>query len=82
MNDVACDFCNCDGTSCKGGVLIGTYAVCGCCAEENGYYDEDYENAHEIDRIFDQEKTFEENVHELRKEWYGSDELFINIFPF
>ena len=33
---VICDFCNGDGMESLGGVLIGSYAVCGnCCARDN-----------------------------------------------
>ena len=77
---VVCDFCNDEGTLSKGGVLIGSYAVCGKCSEKNKYYDKDHENADEIDRIFDKEKTFQQNVLEYRKEAYGTSDAITQIY--
>ena len=38
---VVCDFCNKGGKLSKGGVVIGSNAVCGDCSDKNGYYDDD-----------------------------------------
>lgn len=76
---VVCDFCNGDGKNTKGGVMIGSYAVCGMCSEINNYYDKEHENAHEIDEIFDKNKTFQLNVLEYRKKTYGTNDGIIEI---
>ena len=76
---VVCDFCNDDGKLSKGGVLIGSNAVCGKCTAKNGYDTADYEYADEIDKIFDKEKTFQDNVLEYREEAYGSRDLKVTI---
>ena len=78
---VACDFCN-FGEETKGGVLIGSYAVCGDCSDKNGYYDKDYENADEIDEHFNKEKTFRENVLDYRKRVYGTSDAIQVITSF
>lgn len=76
---VVCDFCNDDGKLSKGGVLIGSNAVCGKCSQKNGYYKSDYEYRHEISRFFDKRKLFQKNVLEYRKEAYGSSDGIIQI---
>ncbi len=76
---VVCDFCNGDGKLSKGGVLIGSNAICGDCSDKNGYYKADYEYKDEISKVFDKDKTFQENVLEHRKETYGSSDGIIQI---
>ena len=73
---VACDFCN-YGEESMGGVLIGSYAICGDCSDKNGYYKD--ENNSDIDKVFDNSKTFKDNVLEYRKEVYGSSDLIQTI---
>ena len=36
-SEVICDFCNGDGRFSMGGVLVGSYAVCGECSANDGY---------------------------------------------
>ena len=76
---VICDFCNSDGKESTGGVIIGSNAVCGKCCEKNNYYDAEYENADEIDLVFSQDKTFQENVLEYRKQHTGTSDGIIKI---
>ena len=76
---VACDFCN-YGEESKGGVLIGSYAVCGDCSEKRGYY-KDETNA-EIDLVFDNSKTFKQNVLDHRKKEHGSSNLVMTFRSF
>jgi len=76
---VICDFCNSDGKESTGGVIIGSSAVCGKCCEKNNYYDAEYENAHEIDLVFSQDKTFQENVLKYRKQHSGTSDGIIQI---
>ena len=45
---VICDFCNADGLLSKGGVVIGSNAVCGDCCDKYDYY-----NDKEVDEVFD-----------------------------
>mgnify|MGYP003151438202 FL=1 len=73
---VACDFCN-YGEESMGGVLMGSYAVCGDCSDKNGYYKD--ENSHDVDKVFDNSKTFKDNVLEYRKEVYGTSDLIQTI---
>ena len=75
---VACDFCN-EGEESTGGVLIGSYAVCGDCSEKNGYYNETYEYKNEITEHFNTEQTFRENVLEYRKKSYGTRDAIQTI---
>jgi len=76
---VVCDFCNADGKDSKGGVLIGSNAICGTCSNKNGYYKPDYEYKDEIKRFFDKRKLFQTNVLEYRKEAYGSSDGMVQI---
>ena len=78
---VCCDFCN-QGEESKGGVMIGSNAVCGTCCESKGYYKDDYKYKDEIDLIFDKDKTFKQNVLEYRKKTYGTSDLIVTIIPF
>ena len=78
---VVCDFCNSEDES-KGGVMIGSHAVCGKCTERRGYDKPDYEHKDEISKIFDKKKTFKENVLEYRHSLYGSRNGVIEIMPF
>ena len=68
---VACDFCN-YGEESKGGVLIGSYAVCGDCSEKRGYYKDEKSNS----------KTFKQNVLDYRKKEYGSSDLTMTFSSF
>ena len=77
---VICDFCNGDGKDSVGGVVIGSYAICGDCSEKNIYYDSEYKNADEIDIIFSQDKTFQENVLEYRKQQTGSSDGIMSFY--
>ena len=61
---VACDFCN-YGEESKGGVLIGSYAVCGDCSEKRGYYKD--ETNGDVDLIFDLETEAGENDTIVKK---------------
>ena len=75
---VACDFCN-GGEESAGGVMMGSYAVCGDCSEKNGYYKNSYQYKDEIDEFFDTEKTFRDNVLEYRQKVYGTRDLIQTI---
>ena len=77
---VVCDFCNKDGKLSKGGVMIGSNEVCGDCSAKNGYYDDDYKYADEIDEFFDKNKTFHENVCDFRKKTTGTSDGLIKIY--
>jgi|TARA_R100001244_G_scaffold130725_1_gene103140 hypothetical protein len=66
---VACDFCN-FGEETYGGVMIGSYAVCGKCCDDRGYYKD--ENSSDVDEVFDTSKTFRDNVLEYREKTYGT----------
>ena len=68
---VACDFCNL-GEETRGGVLIGSHAVCGDCCDKHGYDKKEYKYSNEVDVIFDKEKTFRDNVLEYREKAYGT----------
>jgi len=59
---VCCDFCNSDGETTTGGVMIGSNAICGDCCEKNGYYKDDYEYKDEITEFFSKNNTFKDNV--------------------
>jgi hypothetical protein len=72
---VLCDFCN-GGANSMGGVMLGSYAVCGQCCERNDYYNTDND---EIDEVFDRNKTFKINVLERRKRTTGSSDGIITI---
>lgn len=76
---VACDWCN-YGEESLGGALLGSYAVCGDCVEHKGILKDDYPYKDEIDRIFDQTKTFRENVIAYRKEVYGTGDAIQRIY--
>ena len=73
---VACDFCN-YGEDTMGGVLIGSYAICGDCSDKNGYYKD--ESNHDVDEVFDNTKTFKDNVLEYRQKVYGTRDLIQTI---
>ena len=75
---VICDFCN-EGEDTMGGVLIGTYAVCGKCCDEKGYYSPDYRYADDIDEVWDIEKSFRDNVLDYRERTYGTKDLITEI---
>ncbi len=77
---VVCDFCNLDGKESTGGVMIGSNAVCGKCCEKHNYYDTEHENADEIDLVFSQDKTFQENVLEYRKQQNGSSDGIMSFY--
>ena len=79
---VVCDFCNADGKYSKGGVMVGSYAVCGDCSEKNNYYDKNYENADEISEMFDRNKTFQENVLKYLNISYGTTDGIISFENF
>tara|TARA_S200002703_G_scaffold36276_3_gene31404 strand:- start:1271 stop:1555 length:285 start_codon:yes stop_codon:yes gene_type:complete len=76
---VICDFCNKDGKLSKGGVMIGSHAVCGDCSEKNNYYSKDYKYNNEIDEVFDINKTFQQNVLDYRKKKTGSSDGICRI---
>ena len=76
---VDCDFCN-YGEESKGGVLIGSYAVCGDCSEKRGYYKD--ETNGDVDLIFDNSKTFKQNVLDYRKKEHGSSNLVMTFRSF
>ena len=76
---VCCDFCNSDGTDTKGGVLVGSSAICGKCCEQNGYYEENYKYKDEITEFFSMANTFRENVLDYRKRTTGTAEGKITI---
>lgn len=69
---VACDFCN-EGEETFGGVLIGSYAICGDCAKKITEVDE-------IDERFDENKTFRQNVLEYRQRVYGTRDAITQIW--
>ena len=75
---VACDFCN-EGEESTGGVLIGSYAICGDCSEKNGYYNETYKYKDEITEHFNINQTFRENVLEYRERSYGTRDAIQTI---
>jgi hypothetical protein len=77
---VVCDFCNGDGKNSVGGIVMGSYAICGKCCEKNNYYDKEHEHADEIDLVFSQDKTFQENVLEYRKQQTGSSDGIISVY--
>ena len=81
MHDtVLCDGCNGPyGDNKKGGVIIGSSAYCGECADKYGYADENYEYADEIDEIMDLNKSFKDNVLEYRKRITGSSDGIMRI---
>ena len=78
---VACDFCN-GGEESMGGTVIGSYAICGDCSSERGYTKSSYEYKDEIDVIFDDEKTFRNNVLEYREKRYGTRDAISTITTF
>ena len=75
---VACDFCN-FGEETHGGVLLGSYAICGKCCDKYGYDKPDYKYSNEVDVIFDKEKTFRDNVLEYREKTYGTRDAIQTI---
>ena len=75
---VCCDFCN-EGEESAGGVLIGSYAICGDCSEKNGYYNETYKYKDEITEHFNINQTFRENVLEYRERSYGTRDAIQTI---
>jgi len=74
---VYCDFCN-EGADTLGCALVGSKAVCGDCVQRHGMLQPSYPFKSEIE-VFDQSKTFEENVKEYRKKVYGDEKGFIEI---
>ena len=76
---VVCDFCNADGKESKGGVLVGSYAICGKCTDKHGYLKDDYEYKDEIAEVFDKDKTFQENVLAYREKTYGTRDGFTQV---
>lgn len=68
---VACDFCN-EGEETMGGLLIGSYAICGDCAKTISHPEE-------ITERFDENKTFRQNVLEYRKRAYGFTEAITKV---
>ena len=78
---VACDFCNC-GEETYGGVLIGSYAICGDCCDKNHYDKPNYEYSNEVDVIFDKDKTFRDNVLNYRYKTTGSKDAIQIITGF
>ena len=77
---VICDFCNADGKDSVGGVMIGSYAICGDCSEKNNYYDKESKDADEIDLVFSKDKTFQENVLLYRKHQTGSSDGIMSLY--
>ena len=71
---VVCDFYNADGSLSKGGVMIGSNAVCGDCCDKYNYY-----NDKEVDEVFDRDKTFQENVCDYRKRTTGTSDGIMQI---
>ena len=78
---VACDFCN-YGEETYGGVLIGSYAICGDCCDKNHYDKPSYEYSNEVDVIFDKDKTFRDNVLDYRYKTTGSRDAIQVITSF
>ena len=78
---VACDFCN-YGEETYGGVLIGSYAICGDCCDKNHYDKPNYEYSNEVDVIFDKDKTFRDNVLNYRYKTTGSKDAIQIITGF
>tara|TARA_R100001530_G_scaffold34525_1_gene26992 strand:+ start:770 stop:1105 length:336 start_codon:yes stop_codon:yes gene_type:complete len=78
---VACDFCN-YGEETYGGVIIGSYAICGDCCNKNNYDKPNYEYSDEVDVIFDKEKTFRDNVLDYRYKQTGSRDAIQIITSF
>ena len=78
---VACDFCN-YGEETYGGVLIGSYAICGDCCDKNHYDKPSYEYSDEVDVIFDKDKTFRDNVLNYRYKQTGSRDAIQVITSF
>jgi len=70
-DEVICDFCN-GGEDTMGGLLIGSYAVCGDCAKTVTHTDE-------ISEVFDPTKTFKQNVLDYRLRTYGTSDCITEI---
>jgi hypothetical protein len=68
---VACDFCN-EGEETMGGLLTGSYAVCGDCVEKKGMLKDDYPYKDELTEIWPDNKTFRTNVLEYRLRTTGT----------
>lgn len=69
MGDIViCDFCN-QGEESMGGVMIGSYAVCGDCCNKHGYYDK---HSDDVDEYFNREHTFKTNVLNYRLKTTGT----------
>ena len=80
---VACDGCNGPyGTNTKGGVLLGSSALCGECCDKYGYDKPDYKYADEVDEIWNKENFFRDNVLEYRERAYGTKDLVCRITTF
>lgn len=75
---VACDYCN-YGEETLGGVLLGSYAVCGDCTKSSKILEEDFEDKEHIVEIWDKKKTFKENVLEYRKRTTGTEDAIKTI---
>jgi len=69
--EVACDFCN-FGEETMGGLLLGSYAICGDCAKT-------ITHPEEITEVFDPNKTFRQNVLEYRVRTYGTSHAITKI---
>jgi hypothetical protein len=82
---VICDLCNKDAQELPegenmGGGMIGTYAICPQCFEESKEQcAREYPEELDSYEPFPKDKTFYQNVLELRKRWYGSSDLTITI---
>ena len=78
---VICDGCNGPyGDNINGGVIIGSSAYCGECADKYHYYSSNYEHKHEINEFMDLNKSFKDNVLEYRKRKTGSSDGIMRIF--
>ena len=78
---VCCDGCNGPyGDNINGGVIIGSSAYCGECADKYHYYSSNYEHKHEINEFMDLNKSFKDNVLEYRKRTTGSSDGIMRIF--
>lgn len=89
---VACDFCN-YGEETMGGVLMGSYAVCGDCGQKHKYIKVNGDSIEYTEKakkesdkgeiqLWDLEKSFRENVLEFRMKTTGTSNLTITIEGF
>ena len=80
---VVCDGCNGPyGKNIKGGVLVGSYAMCGECCDKYGYDKADYEYKDEVSEVWNKDKTFHDNVIDYRQRAYGTKDLIVKITTF